>query len=130
MGSSVPIIGKWATLTVIGNSGGAFGLFQSFTGLLIITSAVFVLTVVFFVRNKRGLPFLMMIGLSLLLGGSLSNLIDRIRYGYVVDFISIWIWPVFNMADVAIVFGMVFFAYFVVFQDGKKQQIADREDSH
>lgn len=122
MGGKVPVFGSFVELEVVGNRGGAFGLFKSFTGLLIFASAVFVITILFFVKNKRELPVLLPMGLSLMLGGSLGNLIDRIRYGYVIDFMSVWIWPVFNLADAAIVIGVVLVAWFVIFQDGKTEE--------
>ena len=59
--------------------------------------------------------------LGLVLGGTIGNLIDRLRFGYVTDFISISIWPAFNLADSAVVAGAIMFAYSLLFlsREGK-----------
>ena len=53
--------------------------------------------------------FLSLLGLSLIILGALSNLLDRLIFGYVIDYINIFIWPVFNLADAMIVVGIIFY---------------------
>ena len=88
------------------NSGIAFGLFASRTSAVILLTAFAVgAMVVFFARSAQRHP-LLPVALGLVLGGSLSNLTDRIRLGYVTDFIDFRWWPAFNLADTFIVVGV------------------------
>lgn len=90
------------------NAGGAFGMFKSVGSTLFI--AVSVMAIIFviwlLIRAKEGY-----FGLSLILGGAIGNLIDRLRYGWVVDFIDLSIgkfhWPAFNVADSALTIGVI-----------------------
>ena len=89
------------------NSGIAFGLFASRTSAVIVLTAFAVgAMVVFYGRSAQRHPFLP-VALGLVLGGSLSNLVDRVRLGYVTDFIDFRWWPAFNLADSFIVVGVV-----------------------
>ena len=88
------------------NSGIAFGLFASATPIVTVLTAVAVAwMVVFFARSGSRHPVLP-IALGLLIGGSTSNLIDRIRLGHVTDFLDLRYWPAFNLADSFIVIGV------------------------
>jgi signal peptidase II len=90
------------------NTGGAFGMFKSVGSTLFI--AVSVMAIIFviwlLIRTKEGY-----FGLSLVLGGAIGNLTDRLRYGWVVDFIDFSIgkfhWPAFNVADSALTIGVI-----------------------
>ena len=88
------------------NSGIAFGLFGGWAGPVTIFTAVAVISMlVYFARSGARHPILP-VALGLLIGGSLSNLIDRLRLGYVTDFIDFEWWPAFNLADTFIVVGV------------------------
>ena len=88
------------------NSGIAFGLFASATGLVTALTALAVgWMLVFFARSGARHPVLP-VALGLLIGGSASNLIDRIRLGHVTDFLDVRYWPAFNLADSFIVIGV------------------------
>ena len=89
------------------NSGIAFGLFPDATAAVIVLTAVAVgWMLVFFARVGARHPVLP-VALGLLLGGSISNLADRVRLGHVTDFLDLRYWPAFNLADVCIVVGVV-----------------------
>src|SRR5262245_42732042 len=89
------------------NSGIAFGLFSSATAVVTVVTAVAVLwMIVYFARSGSRHPVLPA-ALGLLIGGSLSNLVDRIRLHHVTDFIDLRWWPAFNLADSFIVVGVV-----------------------
>jgi signal peptidase II len=93
-------------LTYTRNTGAAFSILPS-GGLVFAVVAVAVsLGIVVYYRRVASGPALMRAGLALVLGGAIGNLIDRIRLGYVVDFIDLRWWPVFNVADSAIVIGV------------------------
>jgi signal peptidase II len=88
------------------NSGIAFGLFTSATSAVIILTAIAVLwMLIYFARSGARHPVIPA-GLGLLIGGSLSNLVDRVRLGYVTDFVDFGWWPAFNLADSFIVIGV------------------------
>ncbi len=103
------------------NSGIAFGLFSSATaGVTVITAVAVIWMVAFFARSGSRHPVLPA-ALGLLIGGSVSNLIDRIRLGHVTDFIDFRYWPAFNLADSFIVLGVVILLGALVVTDRKPQ---------
>jgi signal peptidase II len=105
LGDSVPVIGP-LSIHNVRNTGIAFGLVADSTGIVIVlTSIAMAALVVFFARSGRRHP-LLPVAVGLVLGGSLSNLIDRLRLGHVTDFIDFDYWPAFNLADTFIVVGV------------------------
>ena len=104
--SAVKLIGPFS-IRHVQNSGIAFGLFSSATVVVIVLTTVAVAwMLVFFARSGARHPALP-VALGLLIGGSISNLVDRVRLGYVTDFLDLRWWPVFNVADAAITCGCV-----------------------
>jgi signal peptidase II len=105
LGESVDLVGPFA-IHHVQNSGIAFGLFESRTSLVIFVTAVAVgAMLLFFARSGRRHPVLP-VALGLVLGGSLANLVDRVRLGHVTDFLDLVAWPAFNLADTFIVVGV------------------------
>jgi signal peptidase II len=105
LGESVDVIGP-LSIHHVQNSGIAFGLFPTATAIVIFLTGVAVAwMLVFFGRSGARHPILP-VALGLLLGGSLSNLIDRVRLGHVTDFLDFRFWPAFNLADAFIVGGV------------------------
>jgi len=105
LGERVDIFGP-ISLHHVENSGIAFGFFASQTSVVIGITAVAVgLMVWFFARSGRRHPVLP-VALGLVLGGSIANLIDRVRLGRVTDFLDLEAWPAFNLADTFIVVGV------------------------
>ncbi|HEY3541473.1 MAG TPA: signal peptidase II [Gaiellaceae bacterium] len=89
------------------NSGIAFGLFSQATAVVIVVTAIAVAwMLIYFARSGARHPVLP-VGLALVIGGSVSNLVDRVRLGYVTDFIDLKWWPAFNLADSFIVIGVI-----------------------
>jgi signal peptidase II len=106
LGDSIPVLEDFFHITYVKNPGAAFGILQHQTGLFIAIAILVVLAVVYYYpRLPAGCRWLR-IGLGLQLGGALGNLLDRMRFGYVIDFFDFRIWPVFNIADMAIVIGV------------------------
>jgi len=110
------------------NTGAAFGLFRNFQSVLAVFSAVSaVVIVIAAVYLWRRYPLLYtrmtQLMLGLVLGGTLGNLVDRLqpKLGGVTDFITISIWPSFNIADASIVVGILVFVYYLLrlMRDGK-----------
>lgn len=105
-GRVVRLLGGVVQLDYTRNSGAAFGVFQT-GGLFFVAVALVVsASILVFYRRVANSPQLVRVGLGLVLGGAVGNLVDRVRLGYVVDFIDLRWWPVFNLADSAIVVGV------------------------
>jgi signal peptidase II len=104
----IHVIGNWLVLTVGKNTGAAFSFLTGHSPVfVVIASAACVVMAYYYSRTSWRQPYAK-IGLALAFGGALGNLIDRVRLGYVVDFISVSVWPIFNVADTAIVTGVGF----------------------
>jgi signal peptidase II len=111
---SIPVM-PFFNLTYVHNTGAAFSFLSEaggwqrwfFAGLAILISAVIAVWLTRLKPNER----LLAVALSLVLGGAIGNLIDRLAYGYVIDFLDVyygaWHWPAFNIADSAITLGVM-----------------------
>jgi signal peptidase II len=112
--TTVPVFPHFLNLIHTKNAGAAFGLFSDSpsawkTVLLIVVSSLLLAMVIGVMWQNQQLRWETGVGLALILGGALSNLFDRIRFGRVVDFVDVYFrryhWPTFNLADSAIVVG-------------------------
>ena len=93
-------------LTLVHNTGAAFGIFKNQTLFFVIVSILAVAIIVVYMKKRPKVFSASDVALALILGGALGNLADRLRLGYVVDFLDFRIWPVFNIADSAITVGV------------------------
>ncbi len=103
--TSVPVVPGVLSLTHVQNRGVAFGLFAGLSPLI---AALAALTLVFLLSYNKGRRLRSRAagaGIALMAGGAAGNLVDRVRLGYVVDYLDVHVWPVFNLADMAIVVG-------------------------
>ena len=101
--------GDWPVHIVhITNTGAAFGILQNAGPLLVVTSLIGMAAILVYLFNPGFAHPLMRVGLALMLGGAVGNLIDRLASGEVVDFIKFPHWPAFNLADSAITIGVCF----------------------
>lgn len=106
LGESIPIIEEVFHLTYILNPGAAFGMFAH-NRLFFIAIAVIVIGIIIWARREiLASPWEVKAGCGLFLGGAIGNLIDRARQGLVIDFFDFRVWPVFNIADIAICIGV------------------------
>ncbi|MBF6075063.1 signal peptidase II [Nocardia beijingensis] len=118
-GDPVPIVGDFARLSLVRNPGAAFSMATGMTWLLTLVAAAVVIGVVRIGRTLRSLWWA--IGLGMVLGGAVGNLADRLfrapgpLQGHVVDFVAVGWWPVFNVADSAIVCGAILLVVLTVF---------------
>lgn len=109
-GIPVPVAGNLLSFTLVENTGAGFGLLKNQVFILVLISATAIFFTVFYMLKKRPgyyFPF------ALIVGGAAGNLIDRIRFGHVIDFIDLHWWPVFNVADSCITVGSVIL-FFVI----------------
>lgn len=116
LGESRRILGELLRFTHWTNSGAAFGILQGATPYLALVSVGCVLLAVFIQPRMREYGAVIPVALGLISGGALGNLVDRVKYGSVTDFISLSFFsPVFNIADAAIVTGAVLLGVFFLF---------------
>lgn len=116
IGSSVSIAGS-LKISHVQNSGIAFGFFSQATSLVIVLTSAVVLWMIFFFAHSGARHPLLPAALGLIVGGSTSNLFDRIVHGYVTDFIDFGFWPSFNLADSFIVLGVAVLIFFLIAPD-------------
>ncbi len=100
--------GEWPVKLVhVTNSGAAFGILQGAGPLLAVTSVIGMAAILIYLFNPGFAHPLMRLGLALMLGGAVGNLVDRVYSGEVVDFIKFPHWPAFNVADSSITIGVL-----------------------
>lgn len=108
LNESIVLVPRVIYFTLVHNTGIAFGFFKDCGTVFIIIPVILTGLLVYNVHYYRRSPYLSrvyIVAFSLILGGAIGNLIDRIFLGYVIDFIDFRIWPVFNVADSAITIG-------------------------
>ncbi|MGQ9683327.1 MAG: signal peptidase II [Anaerolineae bacterium] len=126
---SLPLQVPWApieslsgvfSLTYVTNTGAAFGLFPQLGNVYVVVALAVVAALLIFYRQFAVTSRLMQVCLGLQVGGAIGNLIDRLRLGYVVDFLDFKFWPVFNVADSCIVVGVVILAFLLLRQPARE----------
>ncbi len=124
----VELFGNWVRFSYVTNAGAAFGLLQDrtllFTLVALVTIPIIIVTQAYF-SNKS---WINTVCLGLLLGGTAGNLIDRLRFGYVVDFIDVGLsqvrWPSFNVADSSFVVGIIVLVLYLLLSPTKSKDVA------
>ena len=108
-------------ITHIRNDGAAYNMFSSMPILLIVMPSMVMLAgLVYIALANQENHLLLMSAISMVIGGGLGNLIDRIKTGYVVDYLDIHIIPIFNLADIFICVGCGLLFIYLIFIDGKQ----------
>ena len=105
-------ITSFLNLVLVTNKGISFGLFSRYEVGWLISILTIGIVVVLFIWMRKLERAILALPFSLIIGGAIGNLIDRLNYGFVVDFIDFhffgWHWPAFNIADSAITVGVIF----------------------
>lgn len=122
-GESIPILQNIFHLTYVLNPGAAFGILSNQRMFLLITGAALILVTAYFYPLLKKSDACLRFGATAILSGAVANLIDRIQTGCVVDFFDFRIWPVFNVADIAIVLGVGFMIYAILFRLDDSQKV-------
>ncbi len=110
LNNSVSVINNFFSITYTHNYGGAWSLFSGSTILITVISIIVIIGIIIYLSKKKINNKIESLGYAFLLGGAIGNLIDRIIYGYVIDFLDFNIFgynfPIFNIADMGIVIGI------------------------
>jgi signal peptidase II len=127
-GARQEVIGDLVVLWHVRNTGAAFSLFPGATWLFLVVTAGALVMIAWFYRSFRARSLWIHVILGAVLGGTLGNLTDRLRYGYVVDFVSVGVgdvrWPTFNVADSALVVGIGILVIYLTWADGRRDAAA------
>lgn len=114
---TAPLIKGVFHLTYAENRGAAFSILQNKRTLFIVVTVMFIIFAVYYLLRHRNENVLVKISLSMILSGAIGNLIDRVRFGYVVDFMDFRLinFPIFNIADCGVVIGSILLGYYLIF---------------
>lgn len=123
-----PALEKFFRFTHTSNTGVAFGLFQNGNLLFAVFASIVSIGIIYFNQKLDSGNVLLRIALGLQLGGALGNLLDRFRFGSVTDFLDFGPWPIFNVADTAVVAGVILMGY-VIFQEERKERVKETENA-
>jgi signal peptidase II len=127
LGGRVEVIGEVVVLWHVRNTGAAFSLFQGGQAFFLVVTVLAFGMLIYFQRAFRGRGPLLHVVLGLVLGGTLGNLVDRVRLGYVTDFVSVGIgdlrWPTWNVADASLVIGILALVGYLTFFDRPRSEV-------
>lgn len=113
---SVPVIDNILNFTYVENRGVAFGMFSGMRWVFIALTALLICAIIIYMFKRKPQSKLFYVCVALIIGGGIGNLIDRIFYGYVIDYISLSFFsPVCNFADYCITVGTVLLVIYVLF---------------
>lgn len=121
----IVIIDKWLHLTYVENSGAAFGIFQNATILFTVLTIIIVFAIMWYLlKESNNIGIFLKLPLVMIMAGAIGNLIDRIRLGYVVDFIhsplgGLYNFPIFNFADIYVSCSAIFLIIYLLFLEKK-----------
>lgn len=119
-----PTFGRLFRFTYITNTGAAFGLFPGGGNIFMVVAIIVVIAIIIYIANHPTLPGIVRFAFGLQLGGAIGNMLDRIQHGSVVDFVDIGFWPIFNIADISIISGVILLAYWLWEEEERNAQLA------
>ncbi len=113
---SIPIIDGIFHITYIQNTGAAFSMFSGHAGILALVTVIITIGILFYLfKLRKDGHWALMLSLSLIVAGGLGNIVDRLSLKYVVDFLDLRVWPIFNLADVYVCCGCGLLVVYVFF---------------
>lgn len=123
-GESRVVLDQVLWLTYVQNRGAAFGIFPGCSWLFFIC-ALLVIVILVAINSKQRLSATMQVIFGLIAAGAIGNLLDRLRLNYVVDFFDLGWWPVFNIADMAIVGGGILLVLKLLWDEKGEERVSD-----
>jgi signal peptidase II len=123
----IPDLAQYFRFTHVSNTGAAFGLFPSGSILFAIVAIVVSIFIIIYNQVLPARHQLFRVALGLQLGGAVGNLLSRLRLGHVTDFLDFGPWPVFNVADLCVVTGVIMLGFLMLIEE--RQGIKEPADS-
>lgn len=127
LNDTIPVIDGIFHITYIHNYGAAFSILQGKQSFLLIVTGIAMTAILAYMVigqiKKKAAPMELW-SLALILAGGIGNFIDRVRFGYVVDFFDFRIWPIFNVADIAVCCGCGLLVFYVLIWEPRMQKKA------
>ncbi|MBR6500366.1 MAG: signal peptidase II [Firmicutes bacterium] len=127
LNDTIPVIDGIFHITYIHNYGAAFSILQGKQSFLLIVTGIAMIAILAYMVigqiRKKAAPMELW-SLALILAGGIGNFIDRVRFGYVVDFFDFRIWPIFNVADIAVCCGCGLLVFYVLIWEPRMQKKA------
>lgn len=121
-GETLPIISDIVHLTYVRNWGAAFSMFENLKAVtIVIPLIILIISMTALIILKNRIPRLARVAVSMIIAGGISNLIDRIIFGYVTDMIDFRVFPVFNIADISVCVGCGLFILYIFLPEKKKK---------
>lgn len=106
LNTSIKVIPNFFSILYVQNKGAAFSILENYSFLIIIISVLFIVALDYFIKKEKSFNKLSVIALGMIMGGIFGNLMDRIIYHSVIDYLSFGNFPVFNLADIGITVGV------------------------
>lgn len=122
IGESIPVIEDIFHITYVQNRGAAFSLFSGSGVMLIIIPIAALSLAIWYMEKHKSEHWTLTLSLCLIISGGLGNLIDRVFMGFVTDMFDFRIWPVFNVADIAVCLGAGFLILYTLAFYGKTSE--------
>lgn len=111
LGESINVISSVFSITRVNNVGAAFGMLKGYSFVFIIAALAVIIMFIYFYSEIIKNNYLI-ISSSLILGGTIGNMLDRIYFGYVIDYLNIAFWPTFNISDACLTVGVFMLAIY------------------
>ena len=127
LNDTIPVIDGIFHITYIHNYGAAFSILQGKQSFLLIVTGIAMTAILAYMvigQIKKKAASMELWSLALILAGGIGNFIDRVRFGYVVDFFDFRIWPIFNVADIAVCCGCSLLVFYVLIWEPRMQKKA------
>lgn len=123
LNQSIPLMDGIFHITYIHNYGAAFSILQNKTVFLIAVQVIVISGILLYLIKKRKTEHpMLLLSLAMIVAGGLGNLIDRAVNGYVVDFLDLRIWPIFNIADISVCVGCGLMVLYVLIIEPKRSR--------
>jgi signal peptidase II len=122
----IPALSNFFTIEYTTNTGAAFGLFKDWGTIFIGVAVVVIAAIIIYQNQVPQEAWLVRLALGLQLGGAMGNLTDRLRLGHVTDFIYFHFWPLFNVADMSIVTGVILLALTMLREEHKPSALVPK----
>lgn len=128
----IPVIGDWMNFTYIRNEGAAFSMFSGNVWVtVVLTSVLLILCIILIVKEHRNGSKILAVLLACVLGGGVSNMFDRLYFGYVTDMISCGSFAIFNVADMFVTCGCILSILYILFiykDEFKEPDLKEKKD--